>query len=288
VDVVVVGDALLDGTARPATPIRPGADVPAEIRIGRGGQGANLAVRLARQGLGVALVCGLGDDPAASLVADALRAEGVRLNPLPVAATGTVVILLDEVGERTMLSHRASFASSAARTRIPPAAWTLLSGYLLLEADAAALARAVGDLASRRVVVGCAVPDDARPAWRLAVEAALPDLLVVNREEARALAPLDELGAGIVVTSADVVTASIGDVVVEVRATTTPPAIDTTGAGDAFAAALVAGLRRDAWPPSAVTLESALVDATRLAAQVAHAPGAQARVPAETGTGLPA
>lgn len=75
----MIGDALLDVMARPAMAIRAGADVPAEIRIACGGQGANLSVRLARQGIGVELICGLGDDPAASLVTDALRAEAIQV-----------------------------------------------------------------------------------------------------------------------------------------------------------------------------------------------------------------
>lgn len=279
---VVIGDALLDVTARPATPLRTGADVPAEVRIGCGGQGANLAVRLARQGVSVELVCGLGEDTAAALVTDALNAEGVWLEAVTVDATGTVVIVLDDVGERTMLSQRASLATVLAGVRSTTAAWLVVSGYLFLEADGVELARALGDLTSRRVVVGCAVPELALFAWRHAVAAARPDLLVVNRDEALALAPMDELSGGIVVTDTDVVVASIGGVAATVRVPRTARAIDTTGAGDAFAAALVAGLMHAPWPPSAGALEKVLAGATVLASQVAHVDGAQGRVAAET------
>lgn len=278
IEVVVIGDALLDVTARPATAIRADADVPAEIRIACGGQGANLSVRLARQGIGVELICGLGDDPAASLVTDALRAEAIRVTPVRVDATGSVVILLDMVGERTMLSQRVPFVVG---TSISSADWTIVSGYCFLEADVAGFARMLGDLASRRVVVGCAVPEPSRTTWRAAVAAARPDLLVLNREEAFALAPIDELSAGIVVTATDVIEASIGEAAVIVSVPAGTPTIDTTGAGDAFAAALIAGLLRAPWPPSSATLESVVTDAALLAGQVARAPGAQARVPAE-------
>ncbi|MGH2381993.1 MAG: carbohydrate kinase family protein [Candidatus Limnocylindria bacterium] len=276
--VIVVGDALLDVTARPAAAIRPGADVPAEVRIGCGGQGANLAVRLARRGIDVELICGLADDRAAALVAEVLRAERVRVNRVRVESTGAVVILLDDTGERTMLSQRAPFVSG---TRISSAAWTVVSGYCLLETDAGRFARMLADRAAHLVVVGCAVPEASRAAWRAAVAAAGPDLLILNREEASDLAPVDELSAGTVVTSTDVIAASIGGQAARVSVASGQAAVDTTGAGDAFAAALVAGLVRAPWPPSSATLESAMVDAAVLAGQVARARGAQVRVAAE-------
>ena len=277
--IVVIGDALLDVTARPATPIRVGADVPAGIRLGCGGQGANLAVRLARQGIEVALICGLGDDPAGSLVTDALRAEGVRLNPVPVEATGSVVILLDEDGERTMLSQRAPFVAGID----PPAGrWTVVSGYCFLEADAAAFARVLADLESLLVVVGCTVPELSHGAWSAAVAAARPDLLVLNRDEAMALGPIDILSAATVVTASDVITCSVDGMRLTLAVPPGTPAIDTTGAGDAFAAALVAGLMGMSWPPPGEEFEAAVRSAVKLAGQVARAPGAQARVAAET------
>ncbi|MBA3586449.1 MAG: carbohydrate kinase family protein [Chloroflexi bacterium] len=277
-EVLVIGDALLDVTVQPAAPMQSGADVPAEIRIGCGGQGANLAVRLARQRVEVELVCGMGDDRAGALVTDALRAEGVRLSPVSVESTGAVVILLDEVGERTMLSRRAPFAANA---WILPADWTLVSGYLFLEAEGVSLARALGAGTTRCVVVGCAVPEPSRSAWKAAVAAMHPDLLILNRDEARTLAPIDGLSTAIVITAPDVVVASIGEVRVTVHVPAGTEATDTTGAGDAFAAALVAELRRAAWPSPHASFEEALTKAVALASQVARAVGAQALVAAE-------
>ena len=276
--VVVIGDALLDVTARPATPVRVGADVPADIRLGCGGQGANLAVRLARQGIEVELICGLGDDAAAFLVTDALRAEGVPVRPVRVGATGSVVIVLDEDGERTMLSQRAPFVAGID----PPAgSWTVVSGYCFLETDVAAFARRLADLASVRVVVGCTVPESSREDWRAAVAASRPDLLVLNRDEALAMAPTDDLSTGTVVTESDVITCLVDGTRLTIAVPPGPPAIDTTGAGDAFAAALVAGLMAVPWPPPGASLEAAVRMAVILAGQVARAPGAQARVAAE-------
>jgi ribokinase len=282
-EVVVIGDALLDVTVRPRAPIRPGADAPAEVLIGCGGQGANLSVRLARQGARVELVCGLGDDPAASLVTDALRSEGVTITAVPVAATGSVVILVDAAAERTMLSQRRPFAAAIPAGSVTPSSWAVLSGYLFLEPDGFALA----ERAARRVVVGCAVPDAAVRTWRAAVTAVRPDLLILNREEAAVLGPLEDLSGGVVVTAPDEVVASIDGVTARHRLPDGPAALDTTGAGDAFAAVLVARLRRESWPPSIDVLAPSLAHAAHLATQVTQLPGAQAPVDAESEGALP-
>jgi sugar/nucleoside kinase (ribokinase family) len=285
-DVVVIGDALLDVTARPSAPIRSGADVPAEVRIAPGGQGANLAVRLARQGASVELVCALGDDPAAKLVAHALRAEGVHLRQVAAPATGAVVILLDASGERTMLSRRSAFASLIELERLPTASWVLISGYLLLEADASRFAAAVARGPARRAIVGCTVPGPALSTWRSAAEAARPDLLILNRDEGKALTSVEAIATGAVVTGADLVEATIGDLRIGVPVQRSAQAVDTTGAGDAFAAAVVAGLLGAAWPPPADRVEATLASAAALAAEVTLVDGAQARVPAEAAAGL--
>jgi len=295
--VVVVGDALLDVTARQVMPMRTGADVPAEVRIGCGGQGANLAVRLARRGVAVELVCALGDDSGGTIVRDAMREEGVALSSVGAAATGTVVILLDQ-GERTMLSQRAPFAAAAADAVHAGAGWLLVSGYLLCEPTADDLARALADMPARRALVGCTVPDAARDAWLRAAAALRPDLVIVNRDEASALMPgparADDLadrlgkrlGCGLVVTDPSGATASLNGVAAAVRGADDGPASDTTGAGDAFAAALVASLIGVRWPPEASALEAALAVAAEAGSAVAHAAGAQAEVAGERDASL--
>ena len=284
--VVVFGDAVLDVVVRPTVPARRGADVPAEIRIGPGGQGANLAVRLARQGVQTQLVCGLGDDPAAAILLDALTAEGVAVSPIRVDATGSVVILLDDAGERTMLSRRAPFAAAADAHSPRNAEWVVVSGYLLHEPDAVALARSLAGRAGRRVLVGCAMPDDAA-AWMAAALTLAPDLIVLNADESAAIgAPPAFAAAGLVVTDASGAVATVGGVSAHARNAAGEPAVDTTGAGDAFAAGLIASLSGAAWPPRVDELERAIVAAAALASEVAQTPGAQGRVAAET-AGVP-
>lgn len=291
--VVVIGDALLDVTAHPATPIRPGADVPADVRIGCGGQGANLAVRLARRGVTIELVCALGDDPGGTLVRDALARESVALSVVTTEATGGVVILLDDQGERTMLSRRAPFAAdvtAALRSDVP---WLVVSGYLLLESASGELARALAGMSARLAIVGCAVPSQIADRWANAAAAMRPDLVVLNREEAVTLLPAgsgtdelpvrlaERLASGVVVTDRFGASARLNGLSAAVRAPTEAATVDTTGAGDAFAAGLIAALLAGPWPPTADTLEAALMAAGELASSVTTVAGAQGRVAGE-------
>jgi len=275
-DVLVIGDALLDVWVVPEAEPRSGADVPAAVRVGPGGQGANLAVRLARRGVRVRLACALGDDASGRLVRESLAAEGIELDDADAPATGAVVILIGFDGERTMLSRRVPLLP---RT-LDSAPWTVISGYALLEG---------GELrvgSGRRAVVGCAVPDGDEGAWWLRADELRPDLVVLNGDEARALgagAPTlaAESGALVVVTEPGGAVVSRADGRVQRAVIERVPAVDTTGAGDAFAAALLAELHDRSWPPGAAELGAALAAAAELAAQVAGMHGAQAAVPLE-------
>jgi ribokinase len=281
--IVVIGDTTLDVTVTPSEPMRHGADVPAAVRLGPGGQGANVAVRLARQGLSVELVTALADDPAATFLRAALEADGVDVVPVAVATSATVVILLDADGERSMLSQRAPFADRAAAAVDPAADWIVVSGYLLLEREAAsaALVAALAAQPARRALLGCSVPDGRLQAWRDSASALRCDLVVLNREEADAIGALGSLAAATVVTDAGGATARIGETTVDVPRPPDGRAVDTTGAGDAFAATLIGALTRGAWPPAEAALASALAGAMALATEVARATGAQGHVAGE-------
>lgn len=276
--VVVVGDAILDVQARPAMPIELGADVPAAINVGPGGQGANLAVRLARQGLDVTLVCAMADDSAGSILRAALAADGVALVAEPADATGLVVVLNTDGGERSMLSQRATI-SPADAPRLPDA-WLVVSGYLLLQQDGPTLASRLAEQPWRRVLVGCAVPDNLVAHWRAGLDALRPDLVVANRSEAdRLLADVDL--PGLAVTESSGAEARVGEVAAGADVAPGPPAVDTTGAGDAFAAAFLAELLGAEWPPGQDVLQAAVERGVALAADVARQSGAQARVAGE-------
>lgn len=263
--VVVVGDVAVDVLVEPARQPVHGADVPARIRTVPGGAGANTAAWLAHLGADVTLVARVGADIAGREAERELTAAGVRpvFTVDPDAATATVVVLLGDDGERTMLSDR----GAAARLRpadLPSLGGTRhlhVAGHVLLDpatrpAGLAALAaaRAAGAGTSVAVAAAPAVGAELRQ-WVGGV-----DLLLCNADELRALsgsvepsaaAVLDEVGALVVTAGPD------GASWVTRAGTWHAPAplvavVDGTGAGDAFAAGLLVSRLAGADPVAAL------------------------------------
>ena len=302
--VAVIGDTTLDVIVRPVEAPRPGGDVPANISIAPGGQGANVAVRLARRGLGVRLITALADDDAGRLLVEALEDEGVALARLPAAASGTVVALIDATGERTMLSHRATLETASLAAACAGADWVHCSGYPLADdgtGDALATALQSLPAQSRVSAGGGSLPPDAARAGRVRerLRTARVSLLVLGRDESAALldTPLPSLPA-----AADAMTQAFPSVIAVVTggaagsaaagpgfAISVPaehpsaPMVDATGAGDAYAAALIATLLDRAWPPDVATLRAAMEAGSRAGGLVSRVLGAQGRVPGEAG-----
>ena len=281
--IAVIGDCMLDISVRPSGPMRPGADAPAAIRLSPGGQGANVAVWLARRGAAVRLIAPMADDAAGRLLREILAGEAIELAPLPAMATGTVVALLDAEGERTMLSDRSSFAAGDLADLLADADWVHVSGYALRDPAGEAIARAIDGLPDevRVSIGGGSLPAGAEAArFGDLVRLANPELLIVSTDEAAAL------GTGfpaVTVTTAGAhgsSASSPGMQRIDVPAAALAgPVLDATGAGDAYAAALIGELAHlGDWPPPVVELRRAMGVAGRLGAEVARVEGAQGRV----------
>jgi ribokinase len=286
--VVVVGDVNSDVVAVLSGEPAPGSDRPARIRTTGGGAGANVAVHLARRGVDVLLAGCVGDDAAgAGLVAE-LSAEGVRtaLRAVPDTATGTVVSLVEPGGERSMLADRGANLHLRADD-VPVAARHLhVSGYTLL--DDGPRPAGLAALAAARAA-GCTVsvdPASTGPLATAGVERWLADadgatLLLPNADEARLLT-----GCGDPVDAARALAGRFPLVSVSLGADgalwaseaglvhhPALPAriVDTTGAGDAFTAGLLA-----AWLAEPTADPAALLDAgLALAAAVVGRAGAR-------------
>lgn len=298
----MIGDATLDVTVRPEQPPHPGADVPASIDIAPGGQGANVAVRLARAGVEVRLATAIADDAAGRLLLAALASDGVELARMPATGTGTVVALLDDAGERAMLSDRVTLDPGTVAGACAGARWVHCSIYPLADdASGDALAAALGSLpADTRVSAGggSLSPDPARAARvRERLATARARLLVLGRDEAAAMLdlPLPSLAAaadalsGAFPTTIAVVTggaagsaaAGPGFALSVPAQDPATPMLDATGAGDAFAAALIAALHPLDWPPDIAALRAAMEAGSRAGGLVSRVLGAQGRVAGE-------
>jgi len=286
--VVVVGDLMVDVVARMAAPLAAGSDTPAQVRSRPGGAGANVAAWLAVAGAPVTLVARAGDDDAARGAVARLAGHGVTpaVAVDPSLPTGTCVVLVAADGERSMLPDAGANAALAPAD-LPDGAFARgahlhLTGYPLLRDGpprAAALearrrARAAGMTIS--LDPSSAAPLAAFGPERFLALAGEVDLLMPNRDEALALAGTDDPRAlcaqarEVVVTlGADGALWTDGEAVVHAAGPGGVEVVDTTGAGDAFAAGWLAA-RRDG-----VTVQAALAAACALGARAVARAGAR-------------
>jgi sugar/nucleoside kinase (ribokinase family) len=268
--LVVLGDVMVDVVVQVAGPLARGSDTPARISFLGGGSGANVAAWAASVGTRVTLVCRVGDDERGRAAVSELRDGGVDVQAArdPERPTGTCVVLVEPGGERTMLPDP---GANDAPADLPDAllgrgGHLHVTGYALVRPGARPGALAAIERAG---AAGMTVSVDPS-SWALVRPGVFPDvdLLLPNADEARALGPLP----GEVVTKLGAEGARWTDG----RATVSVPAlpvsvVDTTGAGDAFAAGLLSARLVGAGPREA--LEAGCRLAARAVAQVGARPG---------------
>ncbi len=257
--MVVVGDLATDVVAVLAGEPAPGSDRPATIRSRGGGAGANVAAHLAGLGVPVVLAGCAGDDAAGAALLAELTAAGVGLavRTVPGAATGTIVSLVEPGGQRSMLADRgANLDLRAGDVPSPgPGGHLHLSGYTLLDerprtAGLAALAAARAAGCTVSVDPASTGPLRAHGVQRWLADIGGADLLLPNADEARLLSgradvrdaarALTRRHAAVAVTlGAEGALWASGDDLVH-RPARPADVVDTTGAGDAFTAGLLA------------------------------------------------
>lgn len=280
--VVVVGDVVTDVLVRPLGPVTPDSDTRAAIVRRPGGSAANLASWLGSLGTPVGFVGRVGAVDR-DFHAGHLAALGVdpHLAVDPERETGTIVVVLDDAGRRTMLTDRAANLALTADD-VPPglleqAPLLHLTGYSFFEPGVRAAAL---ELLTRARVLALPVSVDPSSvaflrevgaeqflAWTSGARFCFP-----NRDEAAVLAGTADPRA-----AAELLTAHYGTVVVTLdgdgcvvadrgRAAVAVPAerlvpVDPTGAGDAFCAGFL-----DAWCRGADPVDAAAAGA-RVAAR---------------------
>lgn len=250
--ICTLGDLLLDVVVRLGAPLARGGDAPATTRLSAGGQAANVAAWVAHLG-GRARFMGVrSSDAAGTLVANDLRARGVELlGPTFEQGTGTVVALVDDTFERTMATDR-GIATELRSAHIDPA-WFAgcdrlhLSGYSLMRSpiDTAALraareARLVGARVSVDLSSWSAIRDFGPATFRDRLTVIAPDVVFANEQELAGLG--DEPACRVLVTKKGAEGCTVRWPGGEVSLPALPAdVVDTTGAGDAFAAGFLLG-----------------------------------------------
>lgn len=257
--LIVVGSINADLTARVERHPNPGETLLGSGGgITAGGKGANQAVAAAYLGANVKFVGAVGDDPYVGPALEHLRSSGVDLSDVAEVddTTGLAIITVSNDGENTIVvipganAHVDSHFVASRRDQISEADIVLLQGEIPADGFAAAV-KAAGN----RVVVNLAPVIDVDSQALLAA-----DPLMANEHEAGLI--LDQLGVkaasdqprdlaqslidagftSVVLTlGANGALVATKDELVDIP-TPKVQAVDTTGAGDAFAGALCARL----------------------------------------------
>ncbi len=257
-----LGDLVEDVVVRLREPVALATDTACTVERRRGGSAANVAAFAATSGAPARFIGQVGADRLGdALVAD-LAAAGVDVRVRRRGRTGTVVVLVDPDGERTMLSDR---GASTGLDRVPVAwladvtilhvpAYSLAVEPIATAArDAVATVRSWGglvsvDASSVRLIEAMGVG-----ACRTMLEAIRPDVLFANADEAAVLGvqpdPLHGIGTVVVKRGPRPTLVQVGGGrPAEVPVPRVGPVDDTTGAGDAFAAGYLCAVAAGAAP----------------------------------------
>jgi sugar/nucleoside kinase (ribokinase family) len=285
----VVGDLVDDISVRMLDDVTAASDANAEIRMRPGGSAGNVAAWLGHLGIDV-VFCGRVGADAVDRHTRALVDHGVKpyLAGDPDRTTGTIVLQLDREGERTMFVDRGA-NRGLVQEDVPDEAWRdvtwlHLTGYSFFDPDTRPVTAQLLAEARRRDARVSIDPSSVAFLRTTGAEEFLGwidgvDLVFPNLDEARALVgstgpqiDLDALAARfprVVVTLGSMGAAYLAGAE---RVQVTAPrveVVDTTGAGDAFAAGFLARWVDGAEPEEAL-------DAGRAAAEQCVAqPGAR-------------
>ena len=268
INVLCIGDVMLDVIARinvSPQKINFGSDTASRISTSSGGAAGNVAAWLTRTDARSTIVSHVGDDPAGAAIIAEFDALGVSHGDLviPGETSGVVVVLVDSSGERTMFPDKGA-NSRLTVTDLPDLGTfqaVYISGYALLNP----LARD-GVLAMIEKIKADGLPIYFDPASVGAMKDvadkelhnwfSMMDVLFLNEEESiyltgsvdieRALNYLLDFSQVVVIKrgSAGAIAKARGFDSISLPAVAAT-VVDTTGAGDSFAAGFIASYSKN-------------------------------------------
>jgi sugar/nucleoside kinase (ribokinase family) len=257
--ILCIGDAALDVIVKMQTELNVGSDTTSLISMHGGGAAANTATWLSELRHSVYFSCRLGDDAAGHAISsefDLWKIEH-RKKFLENEKTGVVVVLVDNKGERTMFPDSGA-NSGISESDLPSlqgfdAAY--LSGYSLFNpASTSGVLQMVNEIKNASIPL---IFDPASVGTMMsfgrerAIENLAPmDIAIMNEDEARYIADCHSLHDALqyitsIVPIVVIKTGSSG-AIAQIRGEEPVTshidainAVDTTGAGDAFAAGFI-------------------------------------------------
>jgi ribokinase len=268
--IIVIGSVNLDLVATVSRLPEPGETVTgAKLNRFPGGKGANQALAAQRMGANVQLIARIGDDATADEALALLREGDVDLSACvrdDACPTGTALICVAPSGENhIVVAPGANAVLSLASTALPKADALICQ----LEVPEEPILRAVNEFAGFFCV-------NLAPARRVDVTILQrADLVVVNETESAWYGDTLKACTGMIATTFGADGAELrrdGEVIARASAPTVE-AIDTTGAGDTFTAALTVAL------VEGMEAEAALGFACAAGAAAAMTLGAQPSLP---------
>ena len=257
--VLCIGDIMLDVTAVVGAPIRQGVETRAVISTHGGGAAANVASWLAVNGTASHVIARIGDDAAGETVIAELQKYGVEHTQtiVPGVGTGVVIVLVDALGERTMFPDSGA-NSGLSLTDLPPLdgfAAVYLSGYPLVNPKSRDGALAILRAVRERGLTVVFDPSTVGVLLEVGLNQvrewlSLVDVVILNEEEAHFMSgknnPVEAAAELLKLTPLVVIKRGSNGALAQSRnaALVQIPAVevnvvDTTGAGDAFAAGFI-------------------------------------------------
>ncbi|MCL1587754.1 MAG: carbohydrate kinase family protein [Actinomycetia bacterium] len=272
-----IGDLVEDVVAWLSSDIAKGTDTDVEIHRRRGGSAANVAVAAAGTGVPVRFIGRVGNDTIGRVLVSELANAGVDAVVQRSGRTGTIIVLVDAVGERSMLPDRAAAIEldHVSKADLDGVDWVHLPAYSLVggpiaeaSLEAIRIMKERGGTVSVDASSVAIIEEFGVQRFGDLLSSVGPGVVLFNRDEANVLEVSDAKGlpgidltvvkdgprAAVALDSSGIVASASAQQLANVR--------DTTGAGDAFAAGFIVAMMGD------YDVEAALANGHAVAASV--------------------